>query len=253
MFKTFRVAGLAAAIATLCLHAPAAAAQTAPAAPFAPAASIVPPANAAPQGLASALTPLAPVDVNIQNPSTNPAPATTNVQPANAVSPAPATAAPAVVTPSAPVAQPAVVTRTPVRRSLDDLVAEHAGSETTDAQFECLASAVYFESRGEPLEGQLAVAEVILNRVSSGRFRSTICEVVTQPSQFSFVRRGRIPAAPRSSAAWQRAVAIAHIALQNLHDVTGDNSLFFHATYVSPSWGRSSSRIARIGRHIFYR
>jgi spore germination cell wall hydrolase CwlJ-like protein len=130
-------------------------------------------------------------------------------------------------------------------------VAQHAAVETDDEQFECLASAVYFESRGEPLEGQLAVAEVILNRVASGRFRSTICDVVKQPSQFSFVRRGVIPEAPRGSAAWQRAVAIAHIALRDLADVTGDRSLFFHATYVNPGWGRP--RIARIGNHIFYR
>jgi hypothetical protein len=151
-----------------------------------------------------------------------------------------------VITPQGPVAA-----ERPSGRSLADLVALHSGSETPDAQFECLASAVYYESRGEPLEGQLAVAEVILNRVRSGRFRATICDVVTQPSQFSFVRRGVIPQAPRTSAAWHRAVAIAHIALNELHNVTGDDSLFFHATYVRPNWGRP--RIARIGNHIFYR
>ena len=60
-----------------------------------------------------------------------------------------------------------------------------------------------------------------------------------------------IPAAPRENAAWHRAVAIAHIAINNLADATGDESLFFHATYVNPRWGRP--RIARIGNHIFYR
>jgi spore germination cell wall hydrolase CwlJ-like protein len=136
---------------------------------------------------------------------------------------------------------------------LDDLVVEHAAAEIDDEQFQCLASAVYFESRGEPLAGQLAVAEVILNRVDSGRFRATICDVVKQPSQFSFVRRGVIPQPKRETAAWQRAVAVAHIAMNNLHDVTGDDSLFFHATYVNPNWGRPARRIARIGNHIFYR
>lgn len=137
------------------------------------------------------------------------------------------------------------------RRSLAELVAEHSGAAGNGEEFECLASAVYYESRGEPLDGQLAVAEVILNRVRSGRFRSTICDVVKQPSQFSFVRRGVIPSAPRESAAWQRAAAIAHIAMNELAEATGDDSLFFHATYVNPRWGRP--RIARIGNHIFYR
>lgn len=154
--------------------------------------------------------------------------------------------APAGVTGLAtPVATPAP------RRSLTELVAEHSGAAGTGEEFDCLASAVYYESRGEPLDGQLAVAEVILNRVRSGRFRSTICDVVKQPSQFSFVRRGVIPSAPRESAAWQRAAAIAHIAMNDLADATGDNSLFFHATHVNPRWGRP--RVARIGNHIFYR
>ena len=94
---------------------------------------------------------------------------------------------------------------------------------------------------------------MILNRVRSGRFRSTFCDVFTQPIQFSLVSGGRIPEPNRASAAWARAVAIARIAIDDLHDVTGEDSLFFHATYVRPSWGRSSARIARIGNHIFYR
>lgn len=153
----------------------------------------------------------------------------------------------------APSFRPAVATAAVAETgaSLAHLVAAHDGAEAADEQFQCLASAVYFESRGEPLEGQLAVAEVILNRVRSGRFRGTVCDVVRQPSQFSFVRRGVIPPAPRHTAAWARAVAIAHIAMNEMHDVTGDNSLFFHATYVRPNWGRP--RIARIGNHIFYR
>lgn len=218
MLSTMRVAGLAAAATLLGISVPAAA-QAAPGAPITPVAIDAP-----------AVAPIAlpPVALAIQDPATGPASAATNPQ----------AAAP---------------TESPARRSLDDLVAEHGDLDTADAQFECLASAVYFEARGEPLEGQLAVAEVILNRVASGRFRATVCDVVTQPSQFSFVRRGRIPPAPRGSAAWQRAVAIAHIAMENLHDVTGDDSLFFHATYVRPSWGRADARIARIGRHVFYR
>src|SRR3569623_107391 len=80
----------------------------------------------------------------------------------------------------------------------------------------CLAQAVYFESRGEPSEGQLAVAEVVINRAKSDLYPDSYCDVIRQPAQFSFVHHGRIPAADASSAAWQRAVAIAEIAQQNL-------------------------------------
>lgn len=137
-------------------------------------------------------------------------------------------------------------------RSLASLISDYAGAEVVDEQHECLAGAVYFESKGEPLEGQLAVAEVILNRANSGRFPTSICGVVKQKSQFSFVRGGRIPPAPRSSEAWRKAVAIAHIAQKDLADSAGSKAMFFHARYVSPAW-RGLTRIASLGNHIFYR
>lgn len=137
------------------------------------------------------------------------------------------------------------------RLSLAELVDAYAGEGVIDAEHECLAGAVYFESKGEPLRGQLAVAEVVLNRAQSGRFPATVCGVVKQKSQFSFVRGGRIPAAPRGSAAWRKAVAIAHIAREELADGGVPDALFFHANYVSPRWKRA--RVASIGNHIFYR
>jgi spore germination cell wall hydrolase CwlJ-like protein len=139
----------------------------------------------------------------------------------------------------------------PERRSLAELVADHQSAEPRDAQADCLASAVYFESNGEPLAGQLAVAEVIINRARSGRFASTLCGVITQRSQFSFVRAGRIPNAPRHTAAWRNAVAIAHIAMDDLADSPVSTALFFHARYVSPRW--RLQRLASVGNHIFYR
>ncbi|MBA3676075.1 MAG: cell wall hydrolase [Sphingosinicella sp.] len=137
-------------------------------------------------------------------------------------------------------------------RSLADLVAAHARIDVSDRELECLAGAVYFESKGEPLKGQLAVAEVILNRAGSGRFPKSICGVVTQKSQFSFVRGGRIPSIPRRSEAWRKAVAIAHIATNDLAKGSVGEALFFHARYVSPGW-RRLTRVASIGNHIFYR
>lgn len=136
--------------------------------------------------------------------------------------------------------------------NLSELVVAHASGDTANGQQECLAQAVYFESKGEPLEGQLAVAEVILNRAASGRFPSTPCGVVKQKSQFSFVRGGHIPDAPRASAAWRKAVAIADIAMQDLADSRGSKALFFHAARVSPPW-RGLSKVGTIGHHIFYR
>ncbi len=135
---------------------------------------------------------------------------------------------------------------------LGALVASYAAAETRSAEEDCLANAVYFEARGEPLEGQLAVAEVVLNRAASGRYPATVCGVVVQPAQFSFVRRGVIPRADRASDAWRRAVAISRIAAQRETRMLPANVLWYHANYVSPGWGRRLVRNTRIGLHIFY-
>lgn len=135
--------------------------------------------------------------------------------------------------------------------NLRDLVASMSTAELDD-QLECLAGAIYYEARGEPLVGQLAVAEVIVNRAASGRFPASYCGVVTQKSQFSFVKRGRIPAAPTSSSLYQRARAIAQIAHRDLWSSDAKDAQFFHATHVSPGWG-GKKMAARIGNHVFYR
>jgi N-acetylmuramoyl-L-alanine amidase len=136
-------------------------------------------------------------------------------------------------------------------RSLAALVDDYAGTETTDEEAECLARAVYYESKGEPLTGQLTVAEVIINRARSGRFPDSICGVVRQASQFSFVRRGVIPTPPQGSRDWRIAVAIARIAMQDLADGAAPNALFFHARHVNPRW--RLTRVATVGNHVFYR
>lgn len=141
-----------------------------------------------------------------------------------------------------------------IPRTLDELVVAFAGTEISDAEQECLAGAVYFEARSEPIEGQLAVARVVLNRAASGRYPPRICDVVTQPSQFSFIRGGKFPKVNRNSEAWRKAVAISHIALAKLAAAIEipSNVLWYHASYVSPSWGKRLKRQARIGLHIFY-
>jgi spore germination cell wall hydrolase CwlJ-like protein len=158
-----------------------------------------------------------------------------------------ASAPPVAAAEPMPVSEP----EKPVRRSLAELVADHSSTRTDDAQHECLAGAVYFESKGEPLPGQLSVAEVILNRARSGRFPASACGVVKQRGQFSFIRGGRFPAIARTSLAWKRAVAIAHIAVQDLAEGPAPRALFFHARRVSPGW--HLTRVAAVGNHIFYR
>lgn len=134
--------------------------------------------------------------------------------------------------------------------SLAAAVAGQDIDEGADSELSCLAGAVYFESKGEPLSGQLAVANVIINRTNSGRFPSTICGVVKQPGQFSFIRGGAIPAI-RSAAQYRTAMAIAQVAMDKEWDNPTPGALYFHARRVSPGWGRP--RVATIGNHIFFR
>jgi hypothetical protein len=135
--------------------------------------------------------------------------------------------------------------------SLAELVSDMSVDETFSDEMRCLAGAIYFESRGEPLSGQLAVGDVVVNRAESGRFPSTYCGVVYQPSQFSFVRGGRMPAIDKSSSAWRNAKAIALIAHESLWDSPAEDALFFHAQHVKPRWRKT--RVAQISSHIFYR
>lgn len=119
------------------------------------------------------------------------------------------------------------------------------------AEQQCLAGAVYFESKSESLAGQLAVARVVINRAKSGRFPSTLCGVVYQPSQFSFVRGRSMPRINKGGQQWKNAVAITQIAMDNSWKSNVEGALFFHAKYVSPGW--KLRRMASVDNHIFYR
>jgi len=140
--------------------------------------------------------------------------------------------------------------KAPRDMSLAALVSSHGGDLAMDRQLECLATAVYHESKGEPLEGQLAVAQVVMNRVESGQFADSICGVVYQPKQFSFVAR---PVARRSASAWQTAVAVARIARDQAFRQVVPDALFFHANYAKPSWRTLKQKVAAVGAHTFYR
>lgn len=131
-----------------------------------------------------------------------------------------------------------------------------AKANTSDAELTCLAEALYFEARGEPVAGQKAVAEVILNRRDSGRFPGSVCGVVTQGSrggcQFSYHCGGNSRAI-REKGAYMRVKQVAQAALNGApRNLTG-GATYFHTPAVRPSWSRRFTRTTRIGSHIFYR
>jgi N-acetylmuramoyl-L-alanine amidase len=117
----------------------------------------------------------------------------------------------------------------------------------------CVATAVYFEARGESLEGQMAVADVVMNRAASGRYPASWCAVVKQPAQFSFVRNGQFPAIDTSSDAWAKAQGIARLAIAKATPALPTDVLWYHANYVAPNWRHNLREVEQIGAHIFYR
>ncbi|QMW22807.1 cell wall hydrolase [Sandaracinobacteroides saxicola] len=118
------------------------------------------------------------------------------------------------------------------------------------AEQKCMAIAIYWEAKGEPLAGQLAVAQVIMNRLESGRWADSVCGVIKQPRQFGFVRSGRWET-PREADPWETAQALAIIAMSDSWKDMVGNATSFHATRVNPNWDKK--RVATIGNHIFYR
>ncbi len=135
---------------------------------------------------------------------------------------------------------------------LPTMVAELRGPDPGSHELECLATGIYFEAKGEPLAGQLAVGKVIANRAASGgRFPPTYCGVLFQRGQFSFVHGHSLPSVGHANRQWQTAVAIAKIVDEHLQQSIAGNALFFHARYVAPGW--HAKRVASIGNHVFYR
>jgi spore germination cell wall hydrolase CwlJ-like protein len=126
---------------------------------------------------------------------------------------------------------------------------------------DCLARNVYFEARGEPLAGQYAVAEVTLNRKASRLYPRTICEVVYQKNwdplrkryvgAFSWTEFDSLP--EPSGEEWQRAWRVAEAVYYGKEIPKLQGALHFHATYIKPDWAKSRQRVARIGKHVFYR
>ena len=127
-----------------------------------------------------------------------------------------------------------------------------------DSSLDCLALNIYHEARGEPQDGQLAVAQVVMNRVADQRFPNNVCGVVKQGGevargrcQFSWWCDGRSDR-PGDARAWQESLALAQGVLAGeFEDPTG-GALWYHADYVAPAWGMAIKKGPKIGRHIFY-
>ena len=122
----------------------------------------------------------------------------------------------------------------------------------------CLADAIYFEARGEPEKGQEAVAQVILNRATSGKYPKSVCGVVYQGKskrnacQFSFACDGK-PETKKEKKAWERARTIAKAMATGEKQVSSlETATHYHATYVKPRWAKKMKKLSTIGRHVFY-
>jgi hypothetical protein len=133
-----------------------------------------------------------------------------------------------------------------------------AATPEGDGEWRCLAEALYFEARGEPLRGQIAVAEVVLNRRDSGRYPDTVCGVVHQGTgqldrcQFSYTCDGEAESIADAEA-WAQVGRVARAMLDGAPRGLTDGAMFYHADYVDPYWADIFAETAQIGDHVFYR
>ena len=129
----------------------------------------------------------------------------------------------------------------------------------------CLALNIYFEARDQPIEGQIAVAQVVLERVKSDKYPNTVCEVVLQgPTyswtinypirdrcQFSWYCDGQSDE-PKDKIAWLNSIDVAEKTLHGLKDVV-QGAKYYHSVTVDPWWAKYKTRVKQIGDHIFYK
>lgn len=179
--------------------------------------------------------------------------------PASNLLASPAPKAAVIEAPALPAAPaPQAVAAAPVQQAIVQAPVEAAPAapeaDETEAvsvsarELECLTKVILYEAGAESRAGQVAVAQVVMNRVESPRFPDTICGVVYQPGQFSAIRSFN----PPRNARWNRAMALARDVLDG-HEAMVGEALYFHATRVRPAFVRSRTRVATIGNHVFYR
>jgi spore germination cell wall hydrolase CwlJ-like protein len=159
-----------------------------------------------------------------------------------------------------------LVSSQPMARTLDPVTAVTYSNAWLDkqplakgaAEWQCLAEALYFEARGESVKGQFAVAEVILNRVTSPRFPASVCGVIHQGTgrkhqcQFSYTCDGHAENI-RELRAYERVGKIARLMLDGAPKQLTQGATYYHSASVLPRWAKVFSRTAKIGVHYFYR
>ena len=130
----------------------------------------------------------------------------------------------------------------------------------------CMATNIYHEAKNQPMAGQIAVAQVVMNRVNDSRYPDNVCDVVKQgltykngkvvlgKCQFSWYCDGKKDDVNMESEKWRNSIRYASMVLTNriTLDVT-EGATHYHATYVRPAWARTKTKTVRINRHIFYR
>jgi len=133
-------------------------------------------------------------------------------------------------------------------------------AEVRNKQLECLARNIYYEAKGEPFEGKVAVAQVTINRMESGLFPNDLCKVVYQKNivydkvlcQFSWYCEGPAKIPPKHTAAYRESEIVARqVLLEGFRLPSLTKALYFHAKHINPKWDRE--KVAVIGGHIFYR
>ena len=129
-----------------------------------------------------------------------------------------------------------------------------------DRQLQCLAKNIYHEAGGEPFEGKVAVAQVTMNRTQSGQFPEDVCKTIYQKNvvyervvcQFSWVCDRATGVQPMNKAVYEESMAVAkRVLLEGFRLPSLKDAMYFHGDYINPGWKRE--RIAKIGRHIFYK
>lgn len=115
----------------------------------------------------------------------------------------------------------------------------------------CLALNIYHEARGEPLDGQMAVAAVTLNRMHSTSYPDTVCGVVWQPHQFSWTRQS-VRHTRRDPLAWASVLAVAEQAYATPRELSLKGATHFHTYQVTPDWSHQLHLVEKIGNHLFY-
>jgi N-acetylmuramoyl-L-alanine amidase len=130
----------------------------------------------------------------------------------------------------------------------------------------CMAANIYHEAKNQPMAGQIAVAQVVMNRVNDSRYPDNVCDVIKQgltykngkvvlgKCQFSWYCDGKKDDVNMKSEKWRNSLRYASMVITNriTLDVT-EGATHYHATYVRPAWTRTKTKTVRINRHIFYR